>query len=64
MINSKRLIALAVLTAFSGGILSACNTVEGAGTDIKRGGAAIERKAKEEKAEHRAEEQREDRQGR
>jgi len=35
--------ALAALITVSG--LSACNTVEGAGKDIKAGGTAIEREA-------------------
>jgi predicted small secreted protein len=36
-------LALAALITVAG--LSACNTVEGAGKDIKAGGAAIEREA-------------------
>jgi predicted small secreted protein len=58
MYSLKRLIALAALTAFAAGTLTACNTVEGAGKDVKHAGSSIERKAKEEKAEHRAEERR------
>jgi predicted small secreted protein len=57
MYSPKRLIALAVAAAFSTAALSACNTVEGAGKDIKSTGRAIEQKAKEEKAERRAKEQ-------
>ncbi|MCQ8895856.1 entericidin A/B family lipoprotein [Limnobacter humi] len=34
-----------VLLAFAGIGLSACNTIEGVGKDIKQGGAAIERAA-------------------
>ena len=56
MSQLKRLIVFTVMAAFAGTALSACNTVEGAGKDIKHTGSAIERKAKEEKAEHRAEE--------
>jgi entericidin A len=56
MCSSKRLIVLAVMAAFAGGTLTACNTVEGAGKDVKRAGSAVERKAREERAEHRAEE--------
>lgn len=52
----KRLLAFTMVAAFAGATLSACNTVEGAGKDIKHTGSSIERKAKEEKAEHRAEE--------
>jgi predicted small secreted protein len=52
----KRLIAFTVVATFAGATLSACNTIEGAGKDIKHTGRAIERKAQEEKAEHRAEE--------
>jgi predicted small secreted protein len=56
MYSLKTLIALTVAAAFSTAALSACNTVEGAGKDIKSTGNAIEHKAQEEKAEHRAEE--------
>ena len=48
----KRLIALALAATFalpSFALLSGCNTVEGAGKDIKHGGAAIERSADEHK---------------
>jgi len=55
----KRMIALTILTAFSAATLSACNTTEGAGKDIKSAGSSIEQKAKEEKAEHRQEERNE-----
>ena len=37
------MIVLALSTAM---VLSACNTVEGVGKDLKQGGAAIERAAK------------------
>ena len=38
-------IAAAVLLAALMGMLSGCNTVEGAGKDVKAGGAAVERAA-------------------
>ena len=59
MISQRQLILLAVTTVFSVATLSAlsaCNTVEGAGRDVKSAGSSVERKAQEEKAEHRAEE--------
>lgn len=37
--------AIALLALVLCGFLSACNTVKGAGQDIQRGGAAIERAA-------------------
>ncbi|WP_370262523.1 entericidin A/B family lipoprotein [Limnobacter sp.] len=39
----------AVMLALSAMALSACNTIEGMGKDIKAGGAAIERAADENK---------------
>ncbi|MHB8667365.1 MAG: entericidin A/B family lipoprotein [Burkholderiales bacterium] len=42
MIRTK-IILLSLLATF---ILSACNTVEGVGKDLKQGGEAIERAAK------------------
>ncbi len=42
------LLLLGVLPALAGG-LSACNTVKGAGQDLKSAGQAIERKAEEKK---------------
>jgi len=44
---NKIFAVLALLVAGIG--LSACNTVEGAGQDIQRGGAAIENTAKDAK---------------
>ena len=44
----KRLLALALAATFalpSFALLSGCNTVEGAGKDIKAGGEAIEKAA-------------------
>lgn len=38
----KRLFALLLLTAFASVALSACNTVQGAGKDIKKVGEKIE----------------------
>ncbi|TWI03044.1 putative small secreted protein [Luteimonas cucumeris] len=38
----KRLIALMLLAMFSLGTLSACNTVKGAGQDVKKAGEKIE----------------------
>lgn len=43
----KKLIAL--LTLLSMGVLVACNTVEGAGKDIERGGEKIQDKANDAK---------------
>lgn len=48
----KRLIVLALAAAFalpSFALLSGCNTVEGAGKDIKAGGEKIKEEAKENK---------------
>jgi predicted small secreted protein len=48
----KRLIALALAAAFalpSFALLSGCNTVEGAGKDIQKGGEKIKDEAKENK---------------
>jgi entericidin A len=44
----KRLIALMLLTLFSAGTLTACNTMAGAGEDIQQAGEAIEDEAVEE----------------
>ena len=46
----KQLAALMVLVGFAFG-LAGCNTVEGAGKDIKAGGAAVERAADKAKKE-------------
>jgi len=43
----KRLIALALATSFA--LLAGCNTVEGAGKDVKATGNAIEKAADESK---------------
>jgi predicted small secreted protein len=43
----KRLIALALATSFA--FLAGCNTVEGAGKDVKATGNAIEKAADESK---------------
>ena len=40
-----RNLSLAAIALISLGNLAACNTVEGAGKDIKAGGTAIEREA-------------------
>ena len=48
----KRIIAHLLAVAFltgSFGILAGCNTVEGAGKDIQRGGQAIKDEAREQK---------------
>lgn len=41
----KRLIALSMLTLFSLGMLSACNTMKGAGQDVQKVGEKVEDKA-------------------
>ena len=43
----KRLLALVVISMFSMGTLSACNTVAGAGKDVKKAGEKVEQKAEE-----------------
>lgn len=48
----KRLIALMLLALFSIGTLSACNTVKGAGQDVKKAGEKIEDTAKDTGAEN------------
>ena len=48
----KRLLALALAATFalpSFALLSGCNTVEGAGKDVKAGGQAVENAAKDAK---------------
>lgn len=42
-------VALLVASVLVGGSLSACNTVKGAGQDMKSAGKAIEKKAENEK---------------
>jgi predicted small secreted protein len=44
----KRLIALLALAGLSV-VVAGCNTIEGAGKDIKAGGAAIEKSAEQAK---------------
>lgn len=41
----KRVIALMLLAMFTGGFLSACNTMQGAGEDVQKVGEKIEDKA-------------------
>ena len=41
-----RKINLIILALLAASVLSACNTVEGMGKDLKQGGAALERAAK------------------
>ncbi|MES2885154.1 MAG: entericidin A/B family lipoprotein [Pseudomonadota bacterium] len=43
--STIRNLTIVMAALFSMGALSACNTVEGAGKDIKAGGTAIEREA-------------------
>lgn len=43
----KRLTALLLLALFSMGILTACNTVAGAGKDVQKAGEKVEEKAEE-----------------
>jgi entericidin A len=43
----NRLISLLLLAAFSSGILSACNTMAGAGKDVQEAGEAVEDQAKD-----------------
>lgn len=42
----KRLFALLLLTVFASTVLTACNTVQGAGKDLKKVGEKIEGAAK------------------
>ncbi len=41
----KRLLALMVLSMFSLGVLTACNTMAGAGKDMQKAGEKVEEKA-------------------
>ena len=41
----KRIVALTLLSLFSVSMLSACNTMAGAGKDIQKAGEKIEKKA-------------------
>lgn len=43
----KRLISLLLLAAFSGGLLTACNTMKGAGQDVQKVGEKVEEKAED-----------------
>ena len=43
----KRLIALLMLVMFSSVILTACNTVAGAGKDVQKAGEKVEEKAQD-----------------
>ena len=43
----KRLLALTVLSMFSPGILSGCNTMAGAGKDVQKVGEKVEDKAQD-----------------
>ncbi|WP_066091930.1 entericidin A/B family lipoprotein [Xanthomonas massiliensis] len=38
----KKIVALMLLALFSAGVLSACNTVAGAGKDVQKAGEKIE----------------------
>ena len=43
----KRVVALILLAMFSLGVLSACNTVEGVGKDVKSAGEKVEDTARD-----------------
>lgn len=43
----KRLVAMMLLVVFSMGILSACNTMAGAGKDVQAVGEKVEEKAED-----------------
>ena len=43
----KRFISVMLLAMFSIGMLSACNTMKGAGQDVQKGGEKVEQKADE-----------------
>ena len=43
----KRIVALMLLAAFSTGVLTACNTMEGVGQDVQKVGEKVEEKAEE-----------------
>jgi entericidin A len=45
--NMKRLLALMVLSMFSIGMLSGCNTMAGAGKDVQKVGEKVEEKAQD-----------------
>jgi entericidin A len=44
--NMKRLVALVLVSMFSVAMLSACNTVAGAGKDVQKAGEKVEDAAK------------------
>ena len=46
----KRIIALTLLSLFSVSMLSACNTMAGAGKDVQKAGEKVEDKAEDCKA--------------
>ncbi len=46
-IAMKRLTALMLLAVFAAGMLTACNTVEGAGQDIQKAGEKVSDKAED-----------------
>ena len=43
----KRLLALALMAAFSMSTLTACNTIAGAGKDVQKAGEKVEEKAED-----------------
>ena len=43
----KRLMSLLLLAAFSSGLLTACNTMAGAGKDVQKVGEKVEDKAED-----------------
>ncbi|MGV8940630.1 MAG: entericidin A/B family lipoprotein [Lysobacter sp.] len=43
----KRIIALMMVSMFSMGLLSACNTMAGAGKDVQKAGEKVEEKAED-----------------
>jgi len=45
----KKLFATALLASFVAGLTAGCNTVQGAGKDIERGGEKIQKEAQEHK---------------
>ena len=45
--DMKRVLALMVLSMFSLGMLSGCNTMAGAGKDVQKAGEKVEEKAKD-----------------
>jgi len=45
--DMKRVLALMVLSIFSLGMLSGCNTMAGAGKDVQKAGEKVEDKAKD-----------------